>query len=384
LASGVELPMTDSDFVPSLFTGEPQHENFNRVNELLPTTTLKPSTNPYQFPTGAPLGLPASFNYEGEEIDTEGFLTEVDTAALLILTNGQVRLERYSLTGGIGVPWLSMSVAKSVVSALIGIAVDGGLMDIEEPVTLYVPSLAGSGYDGVRLNDVIQMSSGARWNEDYNDPESDIGRMAAAMAGFESLEKFVTRIQPQREAGTFNQYNSADTQVLGMALRNATGRSIADLTQTQLWDPLGMESTAYWMVDNDGVEMAFGGLNATARDYAKIGELFRNRGNWKGTQIVSADWVQASVTPDAPHLQYGVNNMSDDIMAYGYQWWLLDGDEGEYSAIGVYNQFIYVNPAKDLVIVKLSANRLYGTTDGEESNREMATFELFRAIGKSL
>ena len=99
---------------------------------------------------------------------------------------------------------------------------------------------------------------------------------------------------------------------------------------------------------------------------------------------IGAEWVNASVTPDAPHLQYGVNDMSDDIMAYGYQWWLLDGDEGEYSAIGVYNQFIYVNPAKDLVIVKLSANRLYGTTDCEASDREMATFELFRAIGNSL
>ncbi len=376
--------MTDSDFVATLFTGEPQHENFNRVHELLSVTELEPSTNPHQFPAGAPLSLPSSFRYEGEEIDTEPFLTEVDTAALLILTEGQVRLERYSLTGGASVPWLSMSVAKSVVSTLIGIAVDDGLMDIEQPVTLYVPTLAGSGYDGVRVKDILQMSSGARWNEDYSDPESDIARMAGAMAGFHSLENVIAKIQPQREPGTFNQYNSADTQVLGMALRNATGRSITDLTQTQLWGPLDMESTAYWLIDCDGVEMAFGGLNATARDYAKIGELLRNKGNWKGTQIVSADWVNASVTPDAPHLQYGVNDMSDDIMAYGYQWWLLDGDEGEYSAIGVYNQFIYVNPAKDLVIVKLSANRLYGTTDGEASDREMATFELFRAIGNSL
>ena len=122
-----------------------------------------------------------------------------------------------------------------------------------------------------------------------------------------------------------------------------------------------MENTAYWIVDDHGMEMAFAGLNLTARDYAKAGELYRNLGNWQGKQLVSPDWVTASVTPDAPHLLPGDNPMSDFDLGYGYQWWVLDGNQGEFTALGVYNQFIYVNPSKDLVIVKLSANSDYCT-----------------------
>jgi CubicO group peptidase (beta-lactamase class C family) len=130
--------------------------------------------------------------------------------------------------------------------------------------------------------------------------------------------------------------------------------------------------------------MAFAGLNATARDYAKIGELFRNKGSWFGKQIVSEDWVTNATHSSKAHLLPGENPASDYPMGYGYQWWLMDGDEGEYSAIGVYNQFIYVNPTKDLVIVKLSAFSDYATVETEEGYREFQTIELFRAIGNGL
>lgn len=145
-----------------------------------------------------------------------------------------------------------------------------------------------------------------------------------------------------------------------------------------------MESNAYWMVDDNQVEMAFGGLNATARDYAKMGELFRLNGNWQGKQIVSSDWVQASTHTTKSHLLPGENPASDYPMGYGYQWWLMDGEEGEFAAIGVYNQFIYVNPSRNLVIVKLSAFSSYASSPDEDGYREFETIELFRAIGKDL
>src|SRR5262245_44247038 len=147
--------------------------------------------------------------------------------------------------------------------------------------------------------------------------------------------------------------------------------------QEKLWHPLGMEADGYWIIDSTGMERAGGGLNAIARDYAKIGELYRLNGKWDGKQIISETWVRASVTPDAPHLMPGNTGRG---RGYGYQWWVPEGNEGEYSAIGVYNQFVYVNPAKRVVIVKLSANRRYGLTNDETSFRSLETGEFLRAI----
>lgn len=372
--------------VASLFSGAEQYENFNRLHTLFPNAEMPASQAPFKFAEGAPLALPESFQFEGQRVDAASFLVDTDTAALLVIDQGAIVFEEYWLTGGEDVTWMSMSVAKSFVSALVGIAVDEGKIDsIQDPVTKYVPALAGSAYDGVSIKDVLQMSSGARWNEDYSDPESDINRFGRIFALGGSLNAFAATLENQRPAGTYNLYNSTDTQVLGMLLVNTTGETIADYMSDKLWQPLGAESPAYWLLDSDGMEMAFGGMNATARDYAKIGELYRRGGRLNGKQIVPAEWVAASVTPDAPHLMPGKDNPASDFeLGYGYQWWVPDGDEGEYSAIGVYNQFVFVNPTRGTVIVKLSANSDYGTSTDPSSYREIETIEFFRAINAAL
>ena len=372
-------------FMGTLFSGAEQNENFARVAEMFPSTKLNPSSKPFEFSEGDAVGLPINFRYKDAVVDTRSFLQETDTSAVLVIQKGAVRYEEYLLNGGRNVNWLSMSVAKSFISALLGIAIEEGQINsIEEPVTLYLPSLKGSAYDGVRIKDVLQMSSGARWNEDYGDPNSDINRMARIMAMGGSLNEFAATLTAEKPPGTYNLYNSTDTQVLGMLLQAATGQSVTAYMQAKLWQPLGMESPAYWMVDDDGMEMVFGGLNATARDYAKLGELYRLQGQWQGAQLIPSQWVKDSITPDAPHLVPGENPMSDFAMGYGYQWWIMDGDRGDYSAIGVYNQFIYIDPSKDLVIVKLSANSDYAMTNEESSFREFETIEFFRAIGDLL
>lgn len=366
----------------SLFTGAEQYENFNRINMLMPTTTLSPANKAYRFPEGDAIELPTTYAFRGSALSSKAFLEETDTSALLVIKSGEIRYENYRLTGARDVNWLSMSVAKSFISALIGIAIEeGAIGSVEDPVTQYVPNLAGSAYDGVRIKDILQMSSGAKWNEDYSDPNSDIGRLGLTLATGASLNAFSATLVRDKTPGTVNLYNSTDTQVLGEMLTMATGRSITDYMQEKLWEPLGMEYPAYWIADGEGMEMAFGGLNATVQDYAKLGELYRNGGRWGDKQVVPQAWVVASTNADAPHLQVGA---SDFGMGYGYQWWLHDGDQGEYSAIGVYNQFIYVNPAEELVIVKLSANNTYGMTNEEESYRELETVDFFRAIASVL
>lgn len=371
--------------VSSLFTGAEQYDNFPRSAELFPHSTMPAAANPQKFPQAARLQLPPSFSHQGQTYETQAFLETTDTAALLVLKNGEIIYENYWLTGGPNVNWLSMSVAKSFVSATLGIAVDEGFVkSIEQPITDYVPSLAGSAYDGVRIKDILQMSSGARWNEDYSDPDSDVMRFAEIFALGGSLNEFTATLQRQRLPGTFNQYNSADTQALAMLISQATGRSLTDYMTEKLWLPMGPENDAYWMLDAEGVEMAFGGLNATARDYAKLGELFRLKGRRDGRQIVPEAWVHASITPDAPHLMAGNNPNSDYPMGYGLQWWVPEGTEGEFSAIGVYNQFIFVNPTRDTVIVKLSANNAYATDEEIAGDSELATFSLFRAMNKTI
>ena len=368
--------------VSTLFTGAEQYENFNRMADLFPTTSMTAAATPSEFPEKLGGNLPDSFEYRGRVVEVDAFLAETDTSALLILHNGELVFERYFLSGGRYVHWLSMSVAKSFVSAGVGIAVEEGLIDIQKSITEYVPGLEGSAYDGVVVKDVLQMSSGATWNEDYSDPESDINRLGRLMALGGSADEFVATLEREHEPGTFNRYNSADTQALGMLLSRATGRTMADYLQEKLWHPLGMESDAFWLTDDHGIELAFLGLNATARDYLKLGELFRRKGNWEGQKIIPEAWVTASTTPDAPHIMPGLND--DFPLGYGYQWWIPESTEGEYSAIGVYNQFIYVNPTRDLVIVKLSAFSDYAISLEDSAYREMESLEFFREVGRTV
>jgi len=379
-------PMYDRvSFIGNLFTGAEQYENFNRIKELMPVTTMKASNKPFEFAKSQAITLPEVFQYQGNNINSEAFLAQTDTSAFLVIHQGKVRFERYSLTGGRKVNWLSMSVAKSFIASAIGVAVEDGLIDIQKPITDYVPTLIGSAYDNVRVKDVLQMSSGAAWREDYTDTESDVLRLGNVMATGGSMDEFIAQMKREYEPGTVSRYNSGDTQALGMLLAAATNRTITNYIQEKLWTPLGMESDAYWMVDDHNMEMAFGGLNATARDYAKLGELYRLKGNWQGKQILPAKWIEDATTSDAPHLMpYAKQPHTTETspLGYGYQWWLPDSTEGEYSAIGVYNQFIYVNPVRDLVIVKLSAFSDYSLENKEEYFKEIETIEFFRAISK--
>ena len=369
-------------FVSTLFTGAEQVENFNRLKDLFPSQKIAASTSPYVFPKGAPIELPESYSFQGVSRSGSELLDETRTTALIIVQGGKIRHEQYWLTGGEDINWMSMSVAKSFISALVGIAIaEGDIAGVESPITDYVPELAGSAYDGVRIKDVLQMSSGARWNEDYSDPESDIMRYGQvwAGAGSGSFDEFTASLTRERPPGTYNYYNSTDTQALGMLLARATGLSVSEYAQQKLWQPLGMQHDGYWITDGSGVEMAAGGLQVTALDYAKLGQLYLQKGKWGGMQIVPERWVEDSLVADSEHLTAAAH--PEYPVGYGYQWWLPVSDEGEFSAIGVYNQFVYVNPARDLVIVKLSANPDYGLTNDESSFRELETFEYFRAIG---
>lgn len=371
----------------NLFSGQPQYEQFAHVREHYPVSAMVAAASPYDFPAGAPADLPTNYTFDGETRNLHCLLGATHTSALLVLKRGQVRFERYWLTGDRKVQWISMSVAKSFVSALVGIALSEGLIEsLQDPIDRYAPHLSGSAYAGVRIKDVLQMSSGVRFDEDYSNPDSEIFRLSAAMAPGGSLDDFMASTEREVSPGTRCLYASSDTQALAMLIVGATGRSLTDYMQEKLYTPLGMESPGFWMTDSRGREMAYAGLLMTARDFAKLGELYRNGGVWGRQQIVPADYVADSVRADAPHVEPGGPIVSDHAFGpgYGYQWWLPEGDQGEFSAIGVYNQFVYVDPRQETVIVKLSANPAYGTSTREADNRDLENLTALRAISRAI
>jgi CubicO group peptidase (beta-lactamase class C family) len=358
-----------------LFGGGSQVENFREMATIYPVRVARRSSRPAPFDLGEPIELPAAFEVQEKTLDTAQFLSEMETTGLLVLKDGRLVFERYWLGNDATTQAASWSVGKSFVSALVGIAIDqGAIRSVEEPVSLYAPMLKGGAYDGVRLKDVLQMSSGARWSEDYSDPDSDINKWIRITADGGSLDAFAAGCVRECEPGTFNRYNTTDTHVLAMVVRAATGRSLTEYLRENLWEPLGAEADAFWVVDSTGAEVAGGGLNAILRDYAKLGALYLNRGVWNARRIVSQAWVEASVTPDAAHVMPGTESSG-----YGFQWWVPD-DSGAYAAIGTYNQFVWVDPVTRTVIAQTAAFRRYAADLRPESYRTADCRALFRAI----
>lgn len=367
----------------TLFDGKPKYEAFCQMQHLVNVSQMAPSTKPFMFGDAPRIKLPQTYDHFGMQKSLQSLLDDTHTSALLVLEKGQVCYENYWLTGGREVQWLSMSVAKSFISALVGIAIsEGKISHLDDPISDYVEGLRNSAYDGVSIKQVLQMSSGARWREDYADPESEISRMSLAFAPGGSLDSFMSTMVREYPPGTVCQYSSGDTQALGMLLRAATGDTVANYMQEKLCEPLGMESPGYWVTDSQGVEAAFAGTLLTARDFARIGELYRMGGAWGGKQIVPAAYVAESISSDSSHLAPGQPFVGGHRfpLGYGYQWWYPAGNRGEFSAIGVYNQYVYVDPSRDVVIVKLSANPAYGTSHFDEDNKDEETLFGFRAI----
>ncbi len=356
--------------------------NFMNMEEIFPTRRLHAPASTFAFQR-APTALPKTFEFEGNERDLEAYLAYSKSTGMLVLKDDAIVFEQYWLGHSEDGQHISWSVAKSFISALLGIALhERKIASIESPITTYLPELRGTGYDGVRIKDILEMSSGVGFNEDYADYDSDINRFARTIALGGSMANFSASLQRTRAPGTYHHYVSINTQVLAMLLARVTDVNLATLLQEKLWHPLAMEHDAYWMLDSTGMEVALGGLNASLRDYARFGLLYLNEGRWQGRQIVPRQWVRDSTSPGAPHLVPGKDNpASSSPWGYGYHWWIPEPHQGDYTASGVYNQYIYVNPAARVVIVKNSANRRYLVERQESKDLHVA---MFRAIAAAL
>jgi CubicO group peptidase (beta-lactamase class C family) len=367
--------------VINLFNSDVIVENFRTMGDKFNSRTISHGPDVFTFKQNIKK-LPAKYTFNGEAKSVSSFIDRTGTTGFIVIKDDTILFEKYYQGNTEASKAISWSVAKSFVSALFGIAVsEGSIKDINQPVTDYLPLLKNSGYNGVSIKNVLQMSSGIRFNEDYGDFNSDINKMGRYFGLNMPLADFVASLKAEKQQGIYHHYVSMDTQVLGMILREATGKNLSEYAQEKLWKPLGMESDAYWLIDSSGMEAAFAGLNVTLRDYARFGRLYLNKGNWNGKQIVPAAWVKASVTPDAPHLMPGKRSNASWVLGYGYQWWIPLNPDGDYLAIGIYGEAIYVYPRYNIVIVKTSAYTDYNK-DGDDM--EIESIEMFRAIARAL
>jgi hypothetical protein len=294
--------------------------------------------------------------------------------SLLVMQGGEIRYENYFLGTAPEDRRISWSVAKSFLSALTGILLEEGAIEsLDDPVTRYVPALEGSAYDGVSLRQVLQMSSGVTFDEDYLDFNSDINRMGRVLALGGSMDAFAAGLtETFAPPGETWQYVSIDTHVVAMALRGATGRSLTDLMTEKIIQPLGLERTPAYVTDGEGTAFALGGLNLTTRDYARFGQMILQGGQWQGRQIVPADWIAESTRASAP--------TEAGRIGYGYQWWIPDGSPpGTYMARGIYGQYIWIDEAAEVVIVTTAADRSFRAEGVSERN-----VAIFRQITESL
>ena len=348
--------------VNGLFAEDRIVGNFSAMGTMFLTRPLDIGTaEPSPLPPGAPLALPAGY---------DGWVKERQVTGIVVLKDGALRHEAYYLGTGAEDLRISWSVAKSFLSALFGIVMaEGAIASLDDGVVTYAPGLAGSAYDGATIRNVLNMASGVAFDEDYLDFWSDINKMGRVIALGGSLDGFAAGLTSRVGApGAAWHYVSIDTHVLGMVIRGATGRSIPDLMSDKLLSKLGFEAAPYYLTDGDGTAFVLGGLNLRTRDYARFGQMILQGGRWQGQQVVPADWIAASTAPSAP--------TAAGEEQYGFQWWMPeDAREGEFYAIGVYGQYIYVNLPEGMVIAVNAADRHF-----TEAGVNAANIAMFRNL----
>jgi len=289
--------------------------------------------------------------------DTDSFLRNHRSTGLLVLKGDTVAVERYQYDRKPEHRMQSYSMAKTVVAMLVGIAIaEGKIASIEDRADKYLPQLKGHPYGETTLRDLLTMSSGVRFREDYDgkDDVSVLARKTIYQQGPGGVNSVLTFTERANPPGTKFYYASAETQVLGLVLRTATGKPLAEYLSEKIWQPMGAEADASWLMDAGGHEIGYMGLNATLRDWGRLGMLLANYGNLNGRQIIPADWVRAATRVNSPHLAVGTASPRN---GYGYQTWLID-NEGKFALLGVRGQGVFVDPKSKVVMVITAVHAL--------------------------
>ena len=339
------LTLSGCDTV-KLYTNLPKDENvlfwtqdqrdtaFRQMDRLAKTNTIKAGDNVHAFGRGAPLKL---------NLDVDAYMARQRTAGLIVIQDNKIRFEKYGLGYDAGGRWTSFSVAKSLTSTLVGAAIrDGYIKSLEDKVAAYIPDLKGSVYDDVTVRQLLTMTSGVKWNEDYTDPKSDVALFTIHKAepGVDVTVSYMRKLPREAPAGTKWVYKTGETNLIGVLVSSATKKTLSAYLSEKVWKPYGMAQDAVWITGSTGHEISGCCVSASLQDYARFGQFILGGAMAGGKRVVPDDWLALATTKQADITQPG--------RGYGYQWWT--NDDGSFAAQGIFGQGIFIDPKRRLVI----------------------------------
>lgn len=356
------------------FKDENLAHTFQHTPEIQPVKKIARGEEVFRFLREENVALTDGFTFADEFYVTEEFMEDTKTTAMLVIRDDIIKYEKYFMGGDEDTLFSSNSMGKSFVSALMGIAVSEGYVEsIEDPIGKYVPEFVGTSLENIPIRACLKMASGINFNEDTDMS----GFSMRTLMGKPAME-VIAGYGIQEEPYTYRRYLSINTEILGNVITNATGYSLAEFMEEKLWKKIGAAHDAYWTLSN-GTELAMGGLSVSLEDYARFSRLYLQEGDYHGEQVLPKEWVKDSMDISEAYAKPGANYDAYNAIGYGYQWWVPEGEEGEFMAIGVYGQWIYVNPTKNVIIVKTSAD-----PDFMAKGYELKHVEFFRAVADGI
>lgn len=330
---------TDTDI---LFWSEAQRDAGFRALDRLPflvSSRVVPAGGTVRpLVSGPPLDL---------QLDVDAYMVGQRSAALLIVHDGKLRLERYGLGFDAAGRWTSFSVAKSITATLVGAALkDGYIRSMDDKVSDYLPAMAGSAYDAVSIRQLLTMTSGVRWNEDYSDPHSDVARFNnhRPEEGVDALVDYLRRLPRDVAPGTRWHYSTGETNLVGILVSAATGKPLATYLSEKIWAAAGMEQQATWLLGRSDHEISGCCIQAATRDFARFGLFVLDGARVDGQSIVPEGWLTEATTERV--------GIGEPGRGYGYQWWTYA--DGSFAARGIFGQGLFIDPKRRIVIASNS------------------------------
>jgi CubicO group peptidase (beta-lactamase class C family) len=337
--------------------------SFSNLDKILPHYTLKKSATPLSLPPSAGQSK-IEYRFDKQSFSLDDFLAHQRVTGFLLIKDGEILAERYQYDRDAGNRFLSHSMAKSIVSLAIGMALtENKIASLDDAVAKYVPDLSGNPYGETTIRNLLRMASGVPFNEVYDgkDDLAKFNRIRFTRDSIAALREFETR---EVEQGTRFHYASNQTVVLTVLLHAVTGTTLSEYLTPRLWQPMGAEADATWVRTKDGTETGSGNFNAILRDYGRLGILLANDGAADGRQIVSKDYL-LEATDWHRQPEAFTPTKATPYFGYGYQFWLFPGERRRFALLGVYGQSIFVDPELKLVMVITAAAR--NASVGKES-----------------
>jgi CubicO group peptidase (beta-lactamase class C family) len=358
---------------------DPKHRvgAFSHIDEIYQTRLIERAASSSMFKCGA---ADVHYGFRGNQFSLPDYLSRNPVTGLLIAQDDRILFEHYQYGRTDRDRLVSQSMVKSITGMLIGIAIsEGAIKSVDDLPETYVPGFRGTEYGSTPIRDLLHMSSGVDFGED-KEGGRDLNRLwndmvfgVGSKGTIGSITQFNRRLAPP---GTKYWYASVEPDVLGVVLRHTVGKTASAYLQEKVWQPIGAEADAKWLVDAEGFEVAHFGFNAVLRDYARLGRLLAHDGAWQGKQIIPAQWMMDATTVRASDT-YLLPGKAWKKFGYGYLLWLFPGDRRQFALVGYKGQYICVDPLSKLVMVQTALD-----APGVDSNDE--AWSLWSAVVEQL